>query len=131
MKNVVRSALCLALLLLAGCTGGAGPKTTEVSGKVTMDGAPLETGDVLFESLDQGVSPSSAPIVNGEYKAKVQPGKKTVRITSSRPGAPDPVMGTGPPQQIVAKEFNAKSTLSHTVEATEQKDVNFEVKAMK
>lgn len=131
MKNVVRSALCLALLVFAGCPGSGGPKTSEVSGKVTLDGAPMATGDIMFEAADSKVSPSMAPVENGVYKAKVQPGVKVVKITSSRPGAPDPVMGSGPPVQIVALEYNVKSTLKHTVDGSEQKDVNFDVKSAK
>jgi hypothetical protein len=132
MKIVVSCALCLILAAVTGCGGPTGPATTSVSGKVTMDGAPLATGDIQFDAPDMtSVAPASAPIVNGEYTAKVQPGKKIVRITSSKPGAPDPVMGQGPPVQVVAKEYNVKSTLTTDVGTSEQKDVNFDVKTGK
>jgi hypothetical protein len=52
-KFTVRGALChigclLLLAVFAGC-GQGGPEVAPVSGRVTLDGMPLETADVIFQ----------------------------------------------------------------------------------
>ena len=46
-------AACLSLIVFAGCGDGRGVRVP-VSGKVTIDGAPLAFGSVLFEPLEGG-----------------------------------------------------------------------------
>jgi len=58
-KYKVVGALCLVpVLLVAGC-GRSGPEVAPVSGRVTLDGQPLEMVDVVFQPKN-GDSPSTS-----------------------------------------------------------------------
>jgi len=74
-------AIGVALLLTAGCSSDG---TVKISGKVTVDGEVVETGSIAFAPADGKTSVEGAEIVNGEYKAKVPPGDKIVRIRGMR-----------------------------------------------
>ena len=58
----------LALLTLAGCSGG--PKRYPVTGTVTVDGVPLVEGDIVFvpEDKTQGAEPGK--IKDGKFELK-------------------------------------------------------------
>jgi len=69
------------VLILGGC--GDKPKGTpsaEVKGKVTLDGAPMPSGKIVF---DEGPSVPAAEldIKDGAYSGPVLVGSKTVRIS--------------------------------------------------
>lgn len=78
--------LCLSLGIgLVGCEGTTG---TTVTGKVTYDGAPVESGAISFMPVDGKGAAAGATIVNGTYTVEgVPPGKKIVEVVSA---APDP-----------------------------------------
>ena len=85
------------VLLLAGCGGkSSGPPTADVKGKVTLDGAPLASGKIVF---DEGASIPAAEldIKDGVYSGPVLVGSKTVRISSFKAAAPQkgPMKGPG------------------------------------
>jgi hypothetical protein len=66
------------LAVMAGCGG------SPVTGKVTFDGTPVESGNILFAPTD-GKSPQvSAAIKNGEYTAIVPSGTYKVSITAEK-----------------------------------------------
>lgn len=82
------------LLIAAGCGGKpSGPKSAEVKGKVTLDGAPLQSGKIIF---DEGPSVPAAEleIKDGVYSGLAQVGPKTVRIFAYK----DPPAQKGPPK---------------------------------
>jgi hypothetical protein len=58
--------LCLAFLLafVVGCS-----KPSEVTGTVTLNGAPLEKGQITFQPVGQG-RPEGGEVVNGKYVVK-------------------------------------------------------------
>jgi len=69
-------------LVLVGCgKKDDRPKTGEVKGKVTLDGAPLASGKIVFEE-GPGVPPTELDIKDGVYSGQVRVGPKTVRIFS-------------------------------------------------
>jgi len=70
-------AIAVMMLVVPGCRGDG---TVKISGKVTVDGEVVETGSIAFAPLDGKTSVEGAEIINGEYKAKVPPGDKIVRI---------------------------------------------------
>jgi len=93
---MLRSLLVLSFsLAIAGCTPA--PNTLPISGKVTLDGAPLESADLLFVPADPSFGSEPGKVTNGAYTAKVRPGKNKVQVTASRvvPGKFGP-MGTEP-----------------------------------
>ena len=69
--------IAFAILVVSGCFGDG---NVNISGKVTVDGTTIETGSIAFAPVDGKTSVEGAEIVNGEYKAKVPPGDKIVRI---------------------------------------------------
>lgn len=64
------------LLLLAGCGG-----STAVTGSVSYEGQPVESGSITFLPAD-GQGPSAgAAISGGQYRVdEITPGEKTVQI---------------------------------------------------
>lgn len=117
-----------AALMLAGC-GQGGPTRCEVVGKVTLDGQPVATGEVLFLPAD-GIGPSDAcPIVNGEFKGQVTPGAKQVQVNSTKDTgkvAPD---GLPDYQNIIPKQYNTESTLTAEIKQGDATPLSFDLKS--
>jgi len=68
----------LALLLVVGCSGDA--TTAKVSGVVSVDGQPAESGSIGFFPVD-GKSPTAGAVIEaGRYTAQVPFGKSKVEI---------------------------------------------------
>ena len=122
--------LLLAAVLMAGCSGGDGRKG--LSGTVTVNGQPLETGSINFRPAPgtKG-NTSGCAIENGEftiaaedglpvgkYKVTVQAFRKTGRMVQ------DPQMGRVPDMQPVS--FMEAGTLE--AEITADGDNRFEFK---
>jgi len=70
---------------LLGCGGGPkGPKTAQVSGTVTLDGAPLDEGSINFIPEDGTGAPAGTKIVKGSYSVAVPLGSKRVEIRAPK-----------------------------------------------
>ncbi|MCI0456927.1 MAG: hypothetical protein L0Z62_08110 [Gemmataceae bacterium] len=109
-------ATCLALTL-AGCGDG----THSVSGTVSFDGQPVETGTIVFEAADGGPGLASSGIKNGKYELRSKAGKKKVVITAFRPKPgteKDPQPAT---EEYIPAKYNTESTLTKEVVAGENK----------
>jgi hypothetical protein len=128
MTRVACAAVALGLGLLAGCGGGDG----RVSGEVTVDGQPLKKGQVTFAPADGKSSGVSAPVADGRYAAVVPAGEMTVRVSGERvvgkhqmyPGAPE----VDKVEELVAAEYNDQTTLTVTIRGGSQVE-NFAVKS--
>jgi hypothetical protein len=96
-----RRARCMALALLAvtlGCTKHKEERSAVVTGKVTLGGAPLGAGEVLFMTED-GHAASEKLAADGSYTVKCRPDRYKVAVTP--PAPPDPLgspAGAAPPQ---------------------------------
>jgi hypothetical protein len=77
--------IALALLGLCGC--GDKRAGIPLSGSVTFDGVPVETGQIVFEPQGAGAM-TLTQISNGTYQLpterSAQPGKYLIRITADR-----------------------------------------------
>lgn len=112
------------LSLLLGC--GSGPAIGHVSGQVTMDGTPIEMGQIFFEPIDGDSAIGTGIIENGAFELVCPPGNYKVVITGTRkiPGAP-PISNI-PGEEIDAREpivpskFNRQTTLTKEVQKGEQ-----------
>lgn len=85
MRTSQYASILLALVALTISTG-CGKKTDEleVSGKVTIDGEPIETGTINFVAAD-GVAPTGGGVIkDGVYTAKVLPGEKKVLVLGNK-----------------------------------------------
>jgi hypothetical protein len=122
LENLIvkSSPLCAVVLLpILACGCGSGG-TSAVTGKVTLDGAPLEGATVQFQP-DQGKRPSSGVTdAQGQYSLMYLPnqpgaelGKHTVRITAQRSIEKDGKEITIP--EPVPGKYNTQTTLSAEV----------------
>src|SRR5207237_104789 len=90
------------LLSIAGC-GGDSLDRQAVSGTVTLNGSPLEKGNVSFQPIEKGVG-SGGKIVSGKYSIARKDGPATGKyrvIISSAGGSsnesPNAAPGEPPP----------------------------------
>lgn len=117
--------LAAALLVLASCSE-AGPKTYEVSGKVTWNGQPLPEGSINFAAADGAPIEDQGKIIAGEYRLRAKPGKKVIRILADRgTGKIDPVMSQEVREQYIPDRYNTNSILSAEVTADGKNQFDF------
>jgi hypothetical protein len=101
------AALSVAVVCVWGCGGGSALQ--EVSGTVTLQGAPLEEGVIEFHPREGVASKAGAPITKGSYKipreSGLLPGKYKVIITAGDGVTPaNPDEPPGPTGNIVSKD---------------------------
>jgi hypothetical protein len=118
-------------LVCSGCSSNK-PDGIKVNGTVTLDGVPLETGNITFhrKNIDQSFG---SIILNGKYETYVQSGEMIVRITATRqigtkprndfPGDTviDPVL-----ESIIPEKYNLRTTLNCVI-SEENRKQNFEL----
>ncbi len=124
--------LLIALSMLpaaVGCSGGDGLPRESLSGTVTLDGQPLESGLIQFEPTKPDIpTMTGGEIKNGSYSVPrsegAVPGPYRVLITSNPKEAeidPDegemPGMVPMPKAAGIPSKYNAQSTLTAEVEA--------------
>jgi hypothetical protein len=125
---VVRAGLTVALavlLALAGCSA----KDGKVTGTVTIDGTPLESGSILFVPVD-GKSPTTGgSIKEGRYSVRVPPGTMKVSISAPEVVGKKKIYPTADsPEMPVTKErlpprYNESTELTLEVKlGTNEKD---------
>jgi hypothetical protein len=120
--------LCVAAI---GCSADTGGRVT-ISGDVTLNGAPLETGTISFMPADGKGATAGATITAGKYETEIAPGAKKVSITaekviSQRPRDPADPSGEQitETQKLIPPQYNDQTTLTVDVPATGKKDANF------
>jgi len=129
----------LAAALIAGCGGATDELPRQaVSGKVTLDGKPLDSARITFLPTGAGeVTPSGGEIHGGAYSIRREdgptPGSYLVRITTinttsktdpnAMPGDPPPV-----PKETIPPQYNVKSTLKASVTKEGPNTHDFELK---
>lgn len=77
----------MALAVIIGCGPPDSPyPSAKVSGAITLDGAPLESGNIMFIPEGSGQSrPTAVDFADGTYTLKDAPfGKVRVRIVSTK-----------------------------------------------
>jgi hypothetical protein len=132
MTRVRRSALVLALIACA--LSGCGPRSDRlaISGTVTLDGTPLDSGSIRFTSLGEAkLMTSGAVIKDGAY---IVPQAKGLRVGSYQVEISSPDANAKPvldrpsgmlmaPERIPT-EYNIES--KHTIEVTADGDNAFD-----
>ncbi|WP_147274374.1 hypothetical protein [Bremerella cremea] len=124
---------CGVFTALTGCGGTSGPKTVDVTGKVSLDGTPVDSGQIYFRAED-GSNTYATKIEKGAYEAKVTPGAKKIEIIGYRdipgkfvevnPGEKEPAR-----EMFIPRQFNSDSTLSLNIGEDQSKlEENFELK---
>ena len=122
--------LLLSCCSLSACGKSSGPDRHPVTGHVTFDGVPVETGTIVFrdENLKSGIAPDGGNIVKGQYHVQVQPGQKRVEILASRPIPSEGQVredrksfATVPVEQFIPPVYNAHSVLTAEIEPRKNK----------
>ncbi|TWT32817.1 hypothetical protein [Blastopirellula retiformator] len=118
---VLLSALAIFLI---GC---GKPAPNIVSGSVTMNGTPVEQGEIMFLPTDGKGVVAAGPIVNGSFSMECQPGDKSVKITATKEQgiAPD-----GLPNYVsyIPAKYNTQTTLNAKVADGNNDEFNFDLK---
>lgn len=122
----------LASALLAGC--GSTPRLP-VSGTVTLDGRPLESGYVVFRPTGKTPGPTAgAEIVDGRFTIEREDGPFAgdfrVEITAQRPSSrqvvdPETGRATTALEQYLPTRYNQQSELNATIPAESAKELRF------
>jgi hypothetical protein len=106
---------CLAAALLL--VGGCGDKMCKVTGEVTFDGKPVESGEVQFTPEDPHHRTEVGQIKDGKFELRSTPGKMKVEVKASRaiPGTKDP-LNPGPIiDSYIPARYNTNTELTAEV----------------
>ena len=120
------TALCclIAMAVSVGCGSSDPLGRKAISGSVSLDGTPVEQGNIAFEPEGAGAATSSgANITAGKFAIEQEfglpPGKYRVRVNIPKPGTggtydPQSLPGEmlAPPEELAPPEWNTKSTES-------------------
>ncbi len=115
-------------LLVIGCDSGT--KVFDVTGKISLDGVPVEKGDITFRAENSSTPPQGSNIKEGTYKIKANEGKYKVEITATRlvPGKKGP-MGEPAIEEFIPAKYNTKTTLGADVKNNAKNEINFDLSA--
>lgn len=111
---------CLLAILAIGCAKGAPTDRVSVSGKVTLNGQPVDGAIVTFASTDSGTPGAGMTAADGTYKLSVKPGSYAAMVTKFEVpvGSPDQPADEIPPKQLLPAKYGSpmQSPLKFEVE---------------
>lgn len=122
MTRIVYAALFLTAICSIGCEE---PNVGHISGLVTVDGQPAQSGSIAFFPVDGRSSTAGSAIENGQYAAKVAPGVSRVEIRVSKVVGQQKLYDTpdSPVQPLLAEalppRYNDQTELTLDVQAGE------------
>ncbi len=127
MTNCRGIAVIAALAVTAFSGGCGGPKAgfATVSGVVTVDGAPAESGQISFFPIGGSANPVGAKIVDGAYTVEAPVGEAKVEVRVPKVVGEKSLYGTpdSPVRKIFAESlpdnYNNRSELRVEVDAGE------------
>lgn len=129
-----RRVWCFLAVLLVSFTVGCGGSKATVSGTVTLDGAPLEKGQIQFIPTAPEAQLVVAEIVAGKYSATTVPGEMKVQVLATKVVGQRPAFAGDPNSQmiedvvsIVAPQYNINTTLKVDLKGGANSDVNFSI----
>lgn len=134
MRSVKRVSSVVVLLaamsLVVGCGGGNGDMQP-VTGTVTFDGQPIESGRILFRETGGPQRAFSAEITNGKYATETSTGAMRVEVIASRlvPGKFDesnPGEKVPMGEMYIPEKYNSRSELTIDIQPGEN-TVNFDL----
>lgn len=128
--TVLLAAGAAASLAVAGC-GGRGLALVPVTGCVSFNGMPVESGEIVFRAADGAVASGAGPIAAGRYEVRAPAGAKRVEIIATRRAAAATKPGgsgeSAPAEMYVPNRYNAKSTLTAEITAAGPNTFDFEL----
>ena len=138
--NLASTLFALASISVVGC-GPSGPARAKIEGRVTVGGAPLKAGKILFVPVPPAEGPATtAAIVDGEYKLPQQEGPvvgtNRVEVEAELPlgfamddEASFAKRGGKLPRQPIAPQYNRQSELSVEVKSHENNRYDIKIPA--
>ena len=124
-------ASCVGLFLFSGCGAGGdeGPARYKVTGRVTLDGKPLETGRINFLGGEGGGD--GGEINNGSYSLQATEGNKRVEITATRVSdkSVEGKSDVNETESLIPETYNSKSTLTAEISSDEPNEFSFDLKS--
>ncbi len=128
--------LLAACLMISGCFSEDPAGRRKIFGTVTLDGVPLDSGSIHFESLDgAGGHGGGGVITGGKYILPPAHGLPdgNYRVSISAPEATDrePSMGeeVPPPAERIPEQYNVRSQLTALVTRDGPNTFDFELKS--
>lgn len=110
------------LAMTIGC-GTRGTPLCVVTGTVTLDGAPIEHGQLTFRPSDPHAAPRAATVLDGRYRVELPAGKMIVEVSSSRPAAGSPTRDMGPGyEEVVPSRYRGPDSPLSIVVAKSSKN---------
>jgi hypothetical protein len=135
MHSRLMARACLLIIsvgLWTGCTGNSAGRHA-ITGTVTLDGSPLEKGNIGFQPLENGRTSSGAIISGGKFTIPANKGlpvgKYRVEVHSAASGTPPadpnalPGSGPAPPKELIPSDWNEDS--KQTIEVKKEGPFNF------
>ncbi len=117
------------LLCALGCNSS--PRDVPVTGTVTYQNQPVESGEIVFADAAGSAPSAHAQIVGGKYALRALPGAKQVRITATRETGKmlEGGMGVQVPERVdlIPAQYNTSTTLTCTVEPGDNKPLDFKL----
>ena len=130
--------LNLICIVVCAFVCGCGPesKMATVTGSVTIDGTPAESGSISFIPVDGMTSTTGASITNGKFTSEAPIGESKVEIRVPKIVGKKKLYDTpeSPVQNVMAEVLPAKYNESTELRFTAQKgknEKNFELSAKK
>lgn len=124
--RALMSCLAVATALTAvGC--GDGTDQRQVSGTVTLDGQPVEKGEIAFYPASGNGAPQGGPITDGKFQFQALAGEKRVEITATREAATPAPDGLPNYVSYIPAKYNSQSTLTETVQDSGANTFTFEL----
>lgn len=128
------------LCLFSGCGRDDGPATYQVSGTVTLDGKPVEDGQIVFRAVGGTDKAYAGKVTNGTFSFPSTAGQKQVEISSLQEATAkkgmiggisgDPVSPENPAVVVTEKipaRYNAQTTLTADVTSGGPNKFDFEL----
>jgi hypothetical protein len=131
-------AICLAIATCFGC-GKKGPRRAAVSGHVTLDGQPIEEGQIQFLPVEGTVGPETGDIITkgqydipqqhgavvGKSRVELRASKKTGRKIQDPTGRPGVL--TDEYKEMFPPTSNTSSTLTRDIK-DEPNNLDFDIR---
>ncbi|QDU74859.1 hypothetical protein Pan97_18770 [Bremerella volcania] len=128
---VITTLLFLAGIALLGCNNQRPiPKSYPVQGEVTLDGKPMESGEVAFVSVAEGIR-DTVKVEGGKFSGEVLAGDRKIEIRSyiAKEGNTKMYGADAEPSyvNIIPKKYNEESEITATVKESDDNSFSFEV----
>lgn len=134
LHTAILAGVAVVLPLLVGC---GGPARAQVTGTVTLDGQPLETGMISFEPIGGDGQSAGGGIKDGRYTLDASPGEMRVAIRANKVVGKTKLYNTPDSptidkvEEIIPARYYAPSELKVTLKPGSNENVNFELTTKK